>query len=106
MIIKQGQTVTFETGEYSDFTYIGPFKVLKDFDQQEVVNKFKEENPPVETEYGEWGKKYYGRDTYMKPMATEDNFVPWLVRNGYVEDQEDNFQWYIGAYGSFDPQII
>ena len=41
MLIKVGTLMTFETGEWSDFTYIGPFRVLCDFDQQEVIDTFK-----------------------------------------------------------------
>lgn len=34
MLIKEGTVICLETGEYSDYSFHGPFRALRDFDQR------------------------------------------------------------------------
>lgn len=90
MKIKAGTVLVFDHGEYSDYSFSGPFRVLKDFDQADVAEKFRDDwrSQPRE----EWN------DT-----PSETDFIAWMNKNGYVEDMPSH-QWHIGAYG-FNPQI-
>lgn len=81
-IIKAGTILTLEHGEYSDWSYEGPFRVVHDFDQQMAADAFKAAN-----------KSTWSWD-----------FAEWLSREGYVEDVPDGFRWYLGSYG-FNPEI-
>jgi len=83
MIIKQGTTLSFSTGEYSDYYVSGVVLVLKDIDQRVVVALARSEWK-AEHEYSRF-------DT--------DDLVGWLNRNGYIEDVPDQFEWHVGSYG-------
>lgn len=79
---KAGSLITLETGEYSDFTYEGPFRVLRDIDVQAVVTEFKEAR---------------GHSI----GAGETAFIAWLSESGYIEDVACA-RWYLGA--SYPPR--
>lgn len=74
---KAGSLITLETGEYSDFGYAGPFRVLRDIDIQAVVTEFKD-------------ARGHGVG------AGEQAFIAWLSAAGYIEDV-DCARWYLGA---------
>lgn len=81
---KAGSLITLETGEYSDFGYEGPYRVLRDIDVQAVVTEFKEAR---------------GHGVGMGETA----FIAWLSRAGYIEDI-DCARWYLGsAYPPYRP---
>lgn len=89
MKINRGATIIFETGEYSDYTFLGPFMVVKAFDQAEIIEKFK-------------GAK-------VEPNCFEDGpdpseFVPWLSKEGYIQDIPNVHAWHIGSYGRFEAE--
>lgn len=90
MIIKAGTILTFATGEYSDHYSYPPHKVLIDFDQEALVEVFKEEVPEPEDAW----------DPYRL-----DLFIPWMTKKGYVEQVEETVYWHIGSYGRFEPEI-
>jgi hypothetical protein len=75
-MFKQGQILTLEQGEYSDFQYAGPFRVLRDLDIQSVVDRF---------------QSTVGRDKY--PNA----FIAWLATEGYIEDVGGS-RWDLGSF--------
>jgi hypothetical protein len=77
---KAGQIITLEHGSYSNFGYTGPLKVLRDFDSQSVVAKFRR------------GRK----------RGDIGEFIAWLSAEGYVEDTAA-FKWILGDYWTLDP---
>ncbi len=83
-IIPSGSLLIIETDEYSDKTWEGPFRVLKDLDQAVVSQAFRNQS---------FGQPH---------GALASDFLPWLVKNGYVEDETNCFAWHVGTYG-FDP---
>lgn len=105
MKILAGQTITFETGEYSDFTYVGPFTVLKDFDQKEVVDAYLEFDKPTEEVVTYVDRLGVERLYTKKIVPDDDRFIAWLTKEGYIQDIENNVQWYLGSYG-FKPEIM
>lgn len=62
--------------------------MIKAFSKAEVAAKFVAEFVPMD----EWG--------FDEPDAY--NFLPWLVKNGYVEDVQA-FVWHVGDYCDFKP---
>ncbi|MGD9670269.1 MAG: hypothetical protein AB7U75_14725 [Hyphomicrobiaceae bacterium] len=90
-IIKAGTILTIETGEYSDFTYHGPFRVLVDLDKEGVAAEYAEHRPD---KYTNWPDR---------PLSNH-NFVPFLIKKGYIEDIDEHESWHIGSYGEFKPQ--
>jgi hypothetical protein len=88
MRIKAGTVLTLETGEYSDYSFTGPFQVLKEFDQAEVVLAYSATWKPKE----EW------EDT---PDC--DGFIGWLASSGYIRDLDNVMSWHVGSYGRLEP---
>ncbi|MEZ2132528.1 MULTISPECIES: hypothetical protein [unclassified Sinorhizobium] len=88
MIIKEGTILAFSSGSYSDKWTSGPFNVLKEIDQKDVVDAFKAQFVP---EY-EWDD------------PSESEFITWLSANGYIKDVAQFYNWYTGNYG-FNPII-
>lgn len=86
MLIKEGTTLSFSTGEYSDYYVSGIVKVLKDIDQKTVIDLARAEWTPD----NEWSRF----DT--------DDLIGWLNRKGYIEDVPDQFEWHVGSYGQVD----
>lgn len=91
--IAAGHLLIIETGEYSDRSWHGPFRVLKDFDQAEVSETFRQEWSPDECSW---------RDREDGP--SEHDIMPWLARNGYIDDVDNVRVWHVGSYG-FSPEI-
>lgn len=78
---KAGQLLILETGEYSDYTFHGPFRVSKDFDMRELSETFK--------------------DSQDDPSYCLYGFIGFLSSAGYVEDIECD-HIHIGSYGSIE----
>jgi hypothetical protein len=94
--IAVGQLIVFETGEYSDRSWIGPLRALKPFKQSEVAAAYVASCPPRGDE-DIW-------DWQERGGPTPDGFLAWLTRQGYVEDIEPRpVCWHIGSYGEFEP---
>lgn len=89
MIIKKNTILILTNGRYSDFTFSGPFKVLKDIDQIETSNLFRQQ----------WKPKRVWDD---KPR--EEEFIAWLSTNDFIEDILFH-EWHIGEFFSFNPVI-
>jgi hypothetical protein len=89
MIIQAGTILTFEDGEYSEFSYNGPFRVVKDFDQKKVVNDYIKLFKPE----------------YLQDKPDVERFLNYLSVNDYIVDDFPKYAWYLGAY-KFEPQIV
>lgn len=87
MKIKEGTILVLEHGEYSDYTFDGPFRVLKEFDQAIISAEFRAQFVPP----------------YQGARPDESDFIGWLARNGYVENLAAH-RWHIGCY-EFEPEI-
>lgn len=87
--IEKGTILAFCGGEWSDKWTTGPFNVLRDFDQKEVVDAFRAQFKP----------------DYEGDEASESEFIAWLTLNGYIADVPKSYRWYVGAYGEFAPVI-
>lgn len=90
--ITAGTMLSFSGGEWSDKWTVGPFEVLKDFDQADVVKAYLASIDGL--------KDGYGNDE----EPSEDGFTAWLTLNGYIIDVEKDFRWYVGNH-DFDPRI-
>lgn len=93
MIIKAGTTLTLTHGEYSDFTYEGPFVVVRDFDQATALDTFR---AWWAMEQSESIDEAFSSDVRRK-------FIGWLHLGGFIEDVPTHVTWYLGAYG-FEPR--
>jgi hypothetical protein len=82
MRIKAGTYINFEQGQWSDFSYEGPFCVIKGFDQKQIAEEYrtKEENHSV------------------------SGFISYLYKNNYVTDAPSH-RWWLGDFLDFAPEI-
>ncbi|MBZ9888141.1 hypothetical protein LB559_09335 [Mesorhizobium sp. BR1-1-3] len=87
--IAKGTILSFCGGEWSDRWTSGPYNVLQDFDQKEVVDRCR----------SEFVKAYEWHE------PSEDGFAAWLELNLYIEDVPESYSWYVGSYGDFTPTI-
>lgn len=83
-ILEAGALLLIETGEYSDRMTSGPFRVLKTLDRSVTAKAFIAEFKP----------------SYEDDRPSPDDYLPWLIKNGYVEDVESTL-WHVGSYGDF-----
>ena len=90
--IVAGTMLAFSGGQWSDKWTTGPFEVLRDFDQADVVSQY------LESIKGR--KDAFGEDE----EADEHGFTAWLTRNGYIVDVDKAFRWYLGNM-DFEPLI-
>lgn len=108
---KVGDILTVATGEYSDFCYNGPFRVIREFNTKELGQVYLNQEPEYE-EYpivkyvykNQPGLRYgraervetgeVGRRRTNEPSAYD--FDGWLVKQGYVEAME-SIEWHVGS---------
>ena len=96
-IIEAGTLLIIERGEYSDIHWVGPFRVVRAFKKQDVVDEFR----------AQW--KFDPSGEYWNDEAPQpEEFYPWLIKAGYIEDAgiEDaglTHSWHVGCYGEFKP---
>ena len=90
MKIKLDTVLVLETGEYSSYTFHGPFKILKEFDQAKISKEFT----------SSWVPKY----EWIKRPETDD-FIAWLVTQRYIEPMENIVAWPLGDCMGFSPEI-
>lgn len=84
MTIAAGTTLTITMGCYSDYRFVGPFRVLKDINTDEITARIKED---------------CGSEDYD---ASTSDVTPWLVKNGFIEDLTGTFEWHVGDYSLGD----
>lgn len=84
--MKAGDYLMLSTGEYSDYSFSGPYKILKDFTFGEIVEEIKENFKP----------SYEGDEI--------DNYsvAPYLIKRGYIEDVENCTEVHCGSYGRLE----
>lgn len=90
MIIAAETCLILEEGEYSDKSWSGPFRVLKDMDQAALAQEFRDQWSPAA---GNW-----------RDYPSVGEFIAWLSTNKFIEDIDNAWSWYLGIYG-FDPII-
>lgn len=83
-----GTLLMIETGEYSDYSFHGPVRMLKAVTKQNLADAYREQHSPE----GPW-------DEWPEPSG----FLPWLIKEGYAEDVEGVVSWHVGSYGQFEP---
>lgn len=83
--MKVGEILVLESGEYSDKSWHGPFRVLKDFKLREAAEQMRSEfKPTCDSEVPDpWG------------------LIGWLTQHGYIEDIE-HLSAHIGSYGQLE----
>ena len=85
-IAKAGRLVLVDTGSYSDYHVLGIFRVLKDFNPKEEVDKF----------LAEQLKKSFDIFT-----DHEDEFVAYLLARGLLEEMDhDGLYLNLYVYGN------
>lgn len=84
-LFKAGELVILETGEYSDSSWHGPFRSLKDFDMRDAADEFR--------------SGFKKEDEWDRPGPYE--FIAWLSGAGYLE-QLDAHSLHVGSYGDVE----
>jgi hypothetical protein len=85
-----GTLLVVETGEYSDQRWDGPVRVLRDFTAREAAEKY----------ITEWVAP---KDEEWADLPTADGFLPWLVKERFVEAVDNVVAWHVGCYSRFEP---
>jgi len=98
MILNKGQMLTFAEGEYSDYCVNGLARVIKDFDIKRIQKQW--ESLHTELRENKGFHIIYERKTYTRKV-TGMEFLPYLVKLGYVEDV-DYIEIHTGCYGESD----
>ena len=96
---KKGELMTVSHGEYSDYCVMGLFRVLVDFNAEEVLQVWvKESGPGFKSRWnGDNGYAFdKGHELYGE---TQTCFLGWLNLNGFIQDV-DYRELHIGNYGS------
>lgn len=89
-ILKAGDLLIVETGEYSDRNRNGPVRMLVTATKQELVDSFKKK----------WRKADFGS---WRDDPDWEEFLPWLIKTTRAE-AIDCQSWHVGSYGRFEPQ--
>jgi len=105
MLLKKDEFLTLETGEYSDFTYIGPFIVLKDFDTVEISEEYREKDPKKSEEVTYTYPNGHTVNYTKEEGCSPDRFISFLSSEGYIKDVENCTSWHVGSYEEFNPSI-
>jgi len=88
IILRAGTLLIIETGEYSDRQWHQPVRMLK------LMNK---------TEVAELYRSTFKRDEDGDIDQDPDGFLPWLIKERYVEAVDNVEEWHIGSYDRFEP---
>ncbi len=88
-VLKRGQLLIIETGEYSDKSWDGPVRLLKSFKKSDVVALFQ----------AQWKKS---NDDPWESGPSAEKFLPWLIKRRYVEAVDNVHSWHVG-YSRFEP---
>lgn len=84
--MKKGNYLILSTGEYSDYSFTGPYLILKDFTFRQIVDEIKEKFIP--TQYNIEPENY--------------SIGPYLIINGYINDIDNCVEVHCGSYGSLE----
>lgn len=95
-----GSLLILSTGEYSDYNYHGPFKVLKGFSRAAAAEAFVIAWPQYRTDVNTArGWQQFDEDDGPDPSA----FMDWLIKEGWIEAL-DCPEWHVGSYSRFSPK--
>jgi len=87
------ETLILETGEYSDYSFQGPFKVLRSFESQEEAERhtalFDSEVKEKNGDHGTWDH------------ASPDTLIAYLAAEGFIEELSC-VREHVGSYGAID----
>ena len=87
VLLPEGALVTLEHGEYSDFSYSGPFRVRKPFKLSEALERFSE------------GIERYDHGDAVNYDEGPTEFIAWLHSSGFIGDPEQpSYSCHVGAY--------
>jgi hypothetical protein len=89
-VFAAGTLLVIETGAYSDHSWDGPVRVMRDFTAREAAEKY----------IAAWVAP---KDEEWKDAPTADGFLPWLVKECFVEAVDNVVAWHVGGYGRFEP---
>ncbi len=82
-----GEHLLIDTGEYSDSSTSGPFRILRDFDMHEVAEAFR-----LKVDGGVVKESW-------ETDANPEGFIAHLSTEGYIIDVENSRRIHIGSYG-------
>jgi len=82
--------LVLETGEYSDYTFHGPFVILREFDQAEAVAEHR----------AQWKPDPDG----WRDEPDTDSFTAWLTTQRLIDPAENVVSWHIGSYGRLEAE--
>lgn len=80
--MKAGDLMILSNGEYSDYSFSGPFRCVKNF-----------EFPPTARAHAD----SFEQNEYDN-QPDPSSFIAWLALNGYIEDVACT-EIYLGSYG-------
>lgn len=84
-MVRTGDLLTIEQGEYSDYHVSGVFRVKADFVPDEAMAKYLKHRPSQRKEYN----------------ADFPEFIAWLTTTERLIEAVEYRGWHIGSYGSF-----
>lgn len=87
-VFKIGELMTASEGEYSDYRVNGLFKVLIEFDAQELLVKWAEET----------GREINDGIVNCDDKNENIEYLGWLNKKEYIEDVEYR-ELHMGSYG-------
>lgn len=77
--VKKGDLVVFECGDYSDYTYTGPFRALADFECSEQAELWENaERAKHDLEEEDACPFWFNFRSH--------NYAAWLMQQGLIED--------------------
>lgn len=85
---KRGEFFGFSEGEYSDYSFQGLYKCLRDLDMGELTQAYYDQCPPHQ-----WDEE--------RNEASGHGFGAWLIANNHVEEV-DYDEIHCGSYGAFE----
>lgn len=88
MKVTKGMVLAVTQGEYSDYYLKAHLRVLKDFDTEEVIAQYKQENPKPD-------------DGWLDGSWDQDEFLAWCQKQELTEDvpEAEVQEWHIGSHG-------
>lgn len=85
--MKAGELLILSHGEYSDYSYSGPFRVLKDFDPKEQADECRE-----------YWRQLPESERCWQEGPDSSNYIAFLHARGFIEDV-DCTEIHVGSYG-------
>lgn len=87
--VPVGTLITFQTGCYSDKTWHGPFKVVREFIRDDVAAEF---------------LRQWIAPSVWEERPEPEQFLAWMQRAGYIDPVDGTTEWHIGDFNRFEPE--